>query len=300
MSNTNTNSAALEERLREELQTKLISARNTSKIPTAKDLLDAIIHHADNCYLISDDFRTAFTEYEQLQLTAHSTSSTTWGAQKYFLGMAILSSKHRNWFLRRYNDATSFNNAHDIYEILVAGGILEELDRTSAIAELANRNPEDTSTGVVNAHYERIEVNEMFRLNQMMFKELLKNEEDKVEELRKKLYMKQQAEEEESKEMKKLLHEVRDATEALLTRRDEMQELSVNEDIREMRKSMEEMKKKLRIQELLHTTREERLDELQESIKEISSKMDPNHALIERVAKTVQGVQIEMQTLHTN
>uniref|UniRef100_A0A1I7WA43 HTH_48 domain-containing protein n=1 Tax=Heterorhabditis bacteriophora TaxID=37862 RepID=A0A1I7WA43_HETBA len=68
---------------------------------------------------------TAFVEYEHLLLATEITLSTSGGAQKLFVEASLLSSKHRHLFLRRYDECTRFNNAHDIYEILTAGGIVK-------------------------------------------------------------------------------------------------------------------------------------------------------------------------------
>uniref|UniRef100_A0A1I7XKN6 3'-5' exonuclease domain-containing protein n=1 Tax=Heterorhabditis bacteriophora TaxID=37862 RepID=A0A1I7XKN6_HETBA len=97
-------------------------------------LLDAIVHYGDRYYLIAEDYLTDFMEYKKTLLSPNTIQAKTDGVQKLFFESPMLLSKHRNLLGIRQNDATQFNNAHKIYEILVAGGIHNELERTSSIA----------------------------------------------------------------------------------------------------------------------------------------------------------------------
>uniref|UniRef100_A0A1I7WWB9 Phlebovirus_G2 domain-containing protein n=1 Tax=Heterorhabditis bacteriophora TaxID=37862 RepID=A0A1I7WWB9_HETBA len=290
---SNMSSEELENRLQQELRTKLISVQHTTTIPTPKNLLDAIVHHTDKCYLIVDDYHTAFVEYENFL-----SSNNTGGAQNQLVRASLLSSKHKCVYLRRHNDCTRFNNAHDIYEILAAGGIIDELERTSSIVELANRNTKHAPNKVVNCHYERFEVNDMFMFNKMRFLELLKREEDDIKIQKEEATKAQQKKEEESREIMKTLHNLRDTTQSFLRSRGEKEQSEHTDEMKRIKFAIEEMRKTLRIQEILYKVREEKIDRLQESINELKPINVTKHTVVTQ-SMTPDGLRSYTRNIRT-
>uniref|UniRef100_A0A1I7W6T6 DNA repair protein n=1 Tax=Heterorhabditis bacteriophora TaxID=37862 RepID=A0A1I7W6T6_HETBA len=249
-------STYLEERLRKELMKKLTIAKNTTKIPTPKDILDTITQCADRCYWITDDYHTAFTEYQTLQLSARATP------QKLFMEISMLLSKHRNMLRMREQDATRFNNAHEIYETLTAGGLLDELERVSSITELANRKLQDAPNGVVNPHYERLDVIEMFKLNHMRFMDLLEEEEDE--------------------------RKLKEMTQSLLNSEESTQTQTNVQELKAIEQAIVDLTKGLRIQDILHITRDKKIESMQESINTLARTIEASNAtLLEQLTKKV-------------
>uniref|UniRef100_A0A1I7X0I2 Polyprotein n=1 Tax=Heterorhabditis bacteriophora TaxID=37862 RepID=A0A1I7X0I2_HETBA len=243
-------STYLEERLRKELMKKLTIAKNTTKIPTPKDILDTITQCADRCYWITDDYHTAFTEYQTLQLSARATP------QKLFMEISMLLSKHRNMLRMREQDATRFNNAHEIYETLTAGGVLDELERVSSITELANRKLQDAPNGVVNPHYERLDST----------------------------LLKQESSRHKNRQKRKL----KEMTQSLLNSEESTQTQTNVQELKAIEQAIVDLTKGLRIQDILHITRDKKIESMQESINTLARTIEASNAtLLEQLTKKV-------------
>uniref|UniRef100_A0A1I7XBR5 Uncharacterized protein n=1 Tax=Heterorhabditis bacteriophora TaxID=37862 RepID=A0A1I7XBR5_HETBA len=124
------------------------------------------------------------------------------------------------------------------------GRTKHQLSTTRRAVIMPQRNPEDAPNGIVHAHYERLDVNEMVNISYAVFRELLEKAEKEQRKLERKIEASQYKEEEESQTIKKMLYGMQETLETLRRRaqEDNLPTISILEKLRNTNEKLIQIK----------------------------------------------------------
>lgn len=204
-------SSELEERLCNELRRKIEIVRNSPGHPSEKTVQDRIQWLGDQCYEWLPTIRQARYEYVNLMHDRDYLLNQRGGALHFYVKLRQLHEEHQQQRRDLLTTAELFALAHEWYEILVAAGEANELDRLAFLHSLNEKvHLEPTEPGdqnypqptQVHRTYQLREVLDMVKAQKRNFGHLLDEEREEVIEARKRSKISCAIEEEATRDMR--------------------------------------------------------------------------------------------------